>query len=47
MNSTQNKNKTSAWDNIGGTRVTTVKHEKGLPNGTIMQCLKQFQRTKQ
>ena len=45
INSTQNKNgKTSGWENIGSlqNRVTTVKHEKGIPNGTIMQCLKQF-----
>lgn len=42
INSTQNKNRTAAWENIGNfqNRVTTVKHEKGIPNGAIMQCLK-------
>ena len=50
INSTQNKNnRGSGLESLGGlqNRVTTVKHEKGIPNGAIMQCLKQFQRSKQ
>ena len=51
LGSTQNKKQTGGvWGQIESlqqSRVTTVKHEKGLPNGTIMQRLQQFQRTKQ